>query len=109
MDFIYESMHNPNNPTINLQNAGIKRAAELIEVTKFTPKQLAAKKSIEQARNAKMVGEAAAIWRDRVRTAKKLFAKNVPLEIIASTVEYSLEETQAMIDLTSENDRKPFF
>jgi hypothetical protein len=72
MDFIYESMHNPNNPTLNLQNVGIKRAAELIEVNKFTPKQLAAKKSIEQARNAKIVGEEAAEWRQKVRIAKEL-------------------------------------
>jgi hypothetical protein len=109
LDFIYESMHNPNNPSINLQNVGIQRAAELIEVTKFTPKQLAAKKSVEQARSAKMAGEAFAIWQERVRMSKKLHAKNVPLEIIASTIEYSLEETQAMIDFTAENDRKPFF
>ncbi len=109
MDLIYESIHHPKNPTLNLKNLGVKRAAELIEVTQFTPKQLAAKKSIEQARNAKIVGEEAAIWRDRVRMAKKLHAAKVPLEIIANTIEYSLEETQAMIDLTSEHDRKPFF
>jgi PD-(D/E)XK nuclease family transposase len=109
MDFIYESMHNPNNPTLNLQNVGIKRAAELIEVNKFTPKQLAAKKSIEQARSAKIVGEEAAEWRKTVRIAKKMNANGSSIEFIAKCLEQSVEETQAMIDLTSENDRKPFF
>jgi PD-(D/E)XK nuclease family transposase len=109
MDFIYESMHNPNNPTINLQNVGIKRASELIEITKFTPKQLAAKKSIEQARNAKIIGEEVARWQERVRNAKEFYANGVAVEIIAKSLKQSIEETQQMIDLTAENDRKPFF
>jgi PD-(D/E)XK nuclease family transposase len=109
MDFIYESIHNPNNPSINLKNAGIKRAAELIEVTKFTPKQLAAKKSIEQARMAKIVGEEAAIWRDRVKSVKELYANGVSVAVIAASFKQSMEETQNMIDFTAENDRKPFF
>ncbi|MEO0043757.1 MAG: hypothetical protein RL329_3205 [Bacteroidota bacterium] len=109
MDFIYESMHNPDNPSINLQNVGIKRAAALIDVTKLTPKQLAAKKNIEQARSAKIVGEEAAEWRKTVRIAKKMNANGASIEFIAKCLEQSVEETQGMIDLTSENDRKPFF
>jgi hypothetical protein len=109
MDFIYESMHNPDNPSINLQNMGIKRAAALIDVTKLTPKQLAAKKNIEQARSAKIVGEEAAEWRKTVRIAKKMNANGASIEFIAKCLEQSVEETQGMIDLTSENDRKPFF
>jgi PD-(D/E)XK nuclease family transposase len=109
LDLIYESMHYPNNPSINLQNKGIQRAAELIEVTKFTPKQLAAKKNVEQARNAKIAGEAFAIWQDRVRMAKELHAAQVPLEVIARTVQYSTDETQQMILLTADHYRNPFF
>jgi hypothetical protein len=109
MDFIYESMHNPTNPSINLQNTGIKRAAELIEITKFTPKQLAAKKSIEQARNAKIVADETTRWQERVRNAKEFYANGVSVEIIAKSLKQSVEETQNMIDLTAENDRKPFF
>ncbi|MEO0040917.1 MAG: hypothetical protein RL329_365 [Bacteroidota bacterium] len=109
MDFIYESIHNPTNPSINLQNTGIKRAAELIEVTKFTPKQLAAKKSIEQARNAKIVADETARWQERVRNAKGLYANGVSVAVIAASFKQSVEETQQMIDFTAENDRKPFF
>jgi PD-(D/E)XK nuclease family transposase len=109
LDLIDESMHNPTNPSINLQNTGIQRAAELIEINKFTPKQLAAKKSVEQARSAKIVGEEYARWEERVRMAKELHAAQVPLEVIARTVRYSEYETQQMIELSAEHYRKPFW
>jgi PD-(D/E)XK nuclease family transposase len=109
LDLIYESMHHPENPSINLQNVGIQRAAQLIEFAKLTPKQLAAKKSVEQAQSAKIVGEEAARWQERVKVAKKLHAKNIPLEMIANIVESSLEETQEMIDLSPDNYRQPFW
>jgi hypothetical protein len=109
MDLIYESMHHPENPTLNLKNAGIKRAAELIDITKLTPKQLAAKKNIEQARSAKLVGEENAAWRKTVRIVKKSHAKGMDLHEIAEIVELSIEEVQEMIQLTSEFDRNPFF
>jgi hypothetical protein len=109
LDLIYESMHNPTNPSINLQNTGIQRAAALIEINKFTPKQLAAKKSVEQARSAKIAGEKFAIWCEMVRVAKALHSAQVPLEVIAGTVQYSVDETQEMIDLTAEHYRNPFF
>ena len=109
LDLIYESMHNPENPSINLQNVGIQRAAELIEITKFTPKQLAAKKSVEQARSAKIIGEETARWQERVRNAKKFYANGVPIEIIAASLEQSIPATQEMIDLTADHYRNPFW
>jgi hypothetical protein len=109
LDLIYESMHNPQAPSINLQNTGIQRAAELIEIHQFTPKQLAAKKSVEQARSAKIVGEEYARWEERVRTAKKFYANGVSIEIIAASLEKSIPEIQEMIDLTAEHYRKPFW
>jgi PD-(D/E)XK nuclease family transposase len=109
LDLIYESMHHPNNPSINLQNVGIQRAAELIEINKFTPKQLAAKKSVEQARSAKIVGEEAAEWRKMVRMAKNLAANGVSVELIAKGLEQSIPATQEMIDLNPDHYRKPFW
>jgi hypothetical protein len=109
LDLIYESMHNPTNPSINLQNTGIQRAAELIEIHQFTPKQLAAKKSVEQARSAKIAGEAFAIWQNNVGIAKKLHASGATVEFIAQCLEKSVEETQDMIELTADHYRKPFW
>jgi hypothetical protein len=109
LDFIYESMYHPENPSINLQNAGIQRAAELIEISKFTPKQLAAKKSVEQARSAKIAGEEAAEWRKMVRIAKQLYANGASVEFIAKGIEQPISETQLMIDLSADNYRTPFW
>jgi hypothetical protein len=109
LDFIYESMHHPENPSINRQNVGIQRAAELIEVAKLTPKQLAATKSVEQARSAKIAQETYAIWQERVKVAKELSANGIAVEIIAKSLKQSLEETQEMIDLSADNYRQPFW
>ena len=48
LDLFYQSIHSPDRPSINLNNAGVKRAADLIDFTKFTPQQLAAAKNTEQ-------------------------------------------------------------
>jgi PD-(D/E)XK nuclease family transposase len=48
LDLFYQSIHSPERPNINRSNAGIKRAADLIDFTKFTPKELADAKNLEQ-------------------------------------------------------------
>ncbi|MEO0041989.1 MAG: hypothetical protein RL329_1437, partial [Bacteroidota bacterium] len=67
------------------------------------------KKSIEQARSAKIVGEEAAVWRQKVKITKAFYATGASIAFVAKCLKQSIEETQEMIDLTSENDRKPFF
>jgi hypothetical protein len=109
LDLIYESIHNPEKPSLNLQNVGIQRAAQLIDFAKLTPKQLAAKKSVEQAQSAKIVGEEAAIWRERVKVAKEMNTTGISIEIIAKCIKQSIEETQEMIDLSPDNYRQPFW
>ena len=37
LDLIYESIHHPENPTININNLGIKRAAELVQFDNISP------------------------------------------------------------------------
>jgi hypothetical protein len=64
---------------------------------------------VEQARSAKRVGEEYARWQERVRTAKKLYANGVSIEIIAASLEQSIPEIQEMIDMTGEHYRKPFW
>ena len=41
LDLIYESIHNPTHPNINLQTLGVKRAAELVEDDNITPQERA--------------------------------------------------------------------
>jgi PD-(D/E)XK nuclease family transposase len=39
LDLIYESIHNPENPTINTEKEGIKRAAELVQFENISPEE----------------------------------------------------------------------
>lgn len=39
LDLIYESIHNPENPQINLNNEGIRKAAEIANVENITPEE----------------------------------------------------------------------
>lgn len=39
LDLIYESIHHPENPQINIQNAGVKRAAETVSYANISPEE----------------------------------------------------------------------
>ena len=39
LDLIYESIHHPENPTININKEGIKRAAELVQFENISPEE----------------------------------------------------------------------
>lgn len=39
LDLIYESIHNPENPKINFQNEGIKRATEIVSYENISPEE----------------------------------------------------------------------
>jgi len=40
LDLIYESIHNPKNPKINLENAGIKRVVDVVNIENLTPEEM---------------------------------------------------------------------
>ena len=48
LDLFYQSIHSPERPNINLNNAGIKRAADLIDFHKLNPQELEQAKNKEQ-------------------------------------------------------------
>ncbi|MDX2248135.1 MAG: PD-(D/E)XK nuclease family transposase [Bacteroidia bacterium] len=39
LDLIYESIHNPENPKINIHNAGVKRATEIVSYENISPEE----------------------------------------------------------------------
>ncbi len=39
LDLIYESIHHPNNPQININNAGVKRATEIVSYENISPEE----------------------------------------------------------------------
>lgn len=60
LDLIYQSIHNPKSPVLNRDNAGIRRAAELIDFDNLTPEERAEAKNTESARVVKIKYEEAA-------------------------------------------------
>ena len=50
LDLIYQSIHNPQRPTLNLDNEGIRKAVELINVDNMTPEERTAAKNKEAAK-----------------------------------------------------------
>jgi PD-(D/E)XK nuclease family transposase len=47
LDLIYQSIHNPQRPVLNIANAGIKKAAELISFENLTPEERTQSKNKE--------------------------------------------------------------
>jgi hypothetical protein len=90
LDLIYQSIHNPDTPKINLNNPGIKRAADLIDFTKLTPYQLAEAKNKEQNAVVKSMYKEE---RD-VEIIENAISKGFDDSIIAELTGLSLEKIQ---------------
>jgi hypothetical protein len=90
LDLFYQSIHSPERPNINLNNVGIRRAADLIDFTKLTPQQLADTKNKEQNAVVK------SIYRQEVQAEVVVNAINAGLEneIIAQLTGLPLEDIQ---------------
>jgi hypothetical protein len=90
LDLIYQSIHNPDAPNINLNNPGIRRAADLIDFTKLTPHQLAEAKNKEQNAVVKSMYKEE---RD-VEIIENAISKGFEDSIIAELTGLSLEKIQ---------------
>lgn len=72
LDLIYESIHNPENPNINLENIGVKRVTEIANMENVTPEEWELAKI--EASKRKVI----AIEREEERAETTLdFAKNL--------------------------------
>jgi hypothetical protein len=83
LDLIYQSIYNSGRPVINLQNEGIKRAAELIEIDNISPEELELKKKTEAGKVAKTIYENAAREEGIVMVAQNAFKAGMSEEIVA--------------------------
>lgn len=92
LDLIYQSIHSPERPIINLQNAGIKRAADLIDYEKLTPKELAEAKNKEQGEVVRSIYILAGEKKKSIEVAQKLIIKGLDNESISEVTGLSQEE-----------------
>jgi len=99
LDFILESIENPENPKINLKKRAIKKAAKLIEEDNLTPEERRAAKiafATEETRKiverkAKADGEKEGEKKANLETARRMIAKGFDTETILEMTELDVE------------------
>lgn len=92
LDLIYQSIHNPVHPSINIQNEGIKKAVELISFENLSPEERAAAKQKEAGKITIAKITAQAENTKALSIAKNLLEKNMSDTFIIETTGISIEQ-----------------
>jgi hypothetical protein len=92
LDLIYQSIHTPQRPSLNMENAGIKKAVELISFENLTPEERTQAKNKEAAKVtlAKMQNIRS------IEIAKRMLLKGFDNEVITEMTELSIEEVEKL-------------
>ncbi len=90
LDLIYQSIHNPQRPVLNIGNEGIKKAIEIISFDNLSPEERAESKKKEAGK----VTIAKVEHRRNTEIAKKLITRGLTNEEIAEDTALSVEEVE---------------
>ena len=96
LNLVKESIKHPDNPTINLDNEGIKKAAEIIDFKQLSPEEMREIKNSNAAESAKEVYEQEAEFRKQIEIAKKAIKKGFDNETIAELTDLTLEQVKEL-------------
>lgn len=88
LDLIYQSIHSPERPNLNTNNAGIKKAIELISFENLTPEERAAAKNKE----ASKITVAKLRNLEKYDIAKNSIKEGLSDELISKITHLSMEE-----------------
>lgn len=92
LDLIYQSIHSPDRPVLNMKNEGIKKAIELISFENLTPEERTAAKNKEASKvTIAKIGNIRAI-----EIAQNLILEGLDDGIIARTTKLSLNKIQEL-------------
>jgi predicted transposase/invertase (TIGR01784 family) len=90
LDLIYESIHNPENPNINIQNEGIKRATEIVSYENISPEEWEdAKFEASRRKVIKLEQEGT-----KIEIAKNAMLKGLDDQFIADITGLTLEQVK---------------
>ncbi|MBK9460015.1 MAG: hypothetical protein IPN94_11440 [Sphingobacteriales bacterium] len=92
LDLIYESIHHPENPNININNKGVKRATEIVSFENISPDEWEEAK-IEAAKRKVVRLERE---EEQLRIAKNAIKANLPNDTIAQITGLSLEQIETL-------------
>jgi PD-(D/E)XK nuclease family transposase len=96
-NLVYESIHNSEHPILNIQNAGIKKAAELISFENLTPEERSASKKKEAGKITIAKIEKDAKIEKEVEIVLKPYNKGKTAEEISDFLDIPLERVQQII------------
>ncbi len=96
LSLVKESIKNPENPSINLKNHGVKKVAELIDYEQLSPEELTENKNRNAAESATEAYRLAAEREGKIQVAKKMLKRGTSIEIIAEDTGLSIEQIQEL-------------
>lgn len=76
LNLVKESIKNPENPNINLDNHGVRKVAEIINFDKLTPEEMRETKNRHAAESAKKIYEEFAKFQQQVEVARNMIRDN---------------------------------
>jgi hypothetical protein len=92
LSLIYESIHNPENPQINTQNAGVKRVAEIVSYENISPEEWEQAKIEASKRKVIALERGEEREETQVKIAKNLMAVSLDDATIATTTALPIEK-----------------
>jgi hypothetical protein len=109
LNLIYQSMHNSENPVVNIENAGIKKAIELISFENLTPEERSESKKKEagkitiakiekDARDDERAKAEKEAERKEVESILGFYDNGVPVPVIAKSLNKKEEEITEIIE-----------
>jgi hypothetical protein len=96
LDLIYQSIHNPKRPVLNLENEGIRKAVELISFENLTPVERTQAKNKEAAAETKAIYENLAKKNEQIRIAKGMKMEGDSYEKISRLTGLSISDIESL-------------
>jgi nitrogen regulatory protein PII-like uncharacterized protein len=96
LDLIYESIHHPENPQINLSNEGIRRVSEIISYENINPDEWEQAKIEAGKRKVLKIIEDEAIDKTKIEIAKNAIFEGLSDDLIARMANLSIEQVEKL-------------
>jgi len=96
LDLIYESIHHPENPTLNIKNEGIRRASEIVSYENITPDEWEQSKIEASKRKVIKLEREAGGEEKAIQIAKSLFQSLLTNEEIVKHTGLTLEQIEEL-------------
>ncbi len=102
LDLIYQSIHSPERPVLNMQNEGIKKAMELISFENLTPEERTKAKNKEAAKIVLTKEKAAGKQEKAIENAMNGISKGYDNQIISDITGLTVEQIEELRAETKE-------